>query len=66
MQETPPPADPTSAASIALLQSWIAQAPTDPSAVLEAEEDLREFKRDMNKPRKEGGLRLHYPDAESV
>lgn len=53
-------ADPT----IALLESWIAQAPTDHRAIQEAEEDLREFKRDMNRPRKETGARLHYPEAE--
>ena len=52
--------DPT----IALLESWIATAPTDPEAVREAEEDLREFKRNMNLPRRETGTRLHYPEAE--
>jgi len=36
--------DPT----IALLESWIAEAPTDPGAIREAEDDLREFKRNMN------------------
>ena len=58
------PADPNSSASIALLRSWIAQAPTDSAAICEAEEDLRDFKRNMNLPRKETGARLHYPDAE--
>lgn len=53
-------ADPT----IALLESWIARAPTDRQAIQEAEEDLREFKRNMNRPRKETGARLHYPEAE--
>jgi len=38
--------DPT----ITLLESWIAEAPTDPEAIREAEEDLREFKRNMNLP----------------
>jgi hypothetical protein len=52
--------DPT----IALLESWIAQAPTEREAIQEAEEDLREFKRAMNRPRKETGARLHYPEAE--
>jgi hypothetical protein len=52
--------DPT----IALLESWIAEAPTDPEAIREAEEDLREFKRNMNLPRKESGARLHYPEVE--
>ena len=50
--------------SIALLESWIAQAPTDQQAIQEAEDDLREFKRNMNRPRKETGARLHYPEAE--
>ena len=53
-------ADPT----ITLLESWIAQAPTERRAIQEAEEDLREFKRAMNRPRKETGARLHYPEAE--
>jgi len=50
--------------SIALLESWIAQAPTDQRAIQEAEADLGEFKRDMNRPRKETGARLHYPEVE--
>src|SRR5690348_9799463 len=53
-------ADPT----IALLESWIAQAPTGREAIEEAEGDLRAFKRSMNRPRKESGARLHYPEAE--
>lgn len=56
--------DPANAASIALLKSWIAQAPTDPEAIRAAEEDLREFQRNMNQPRKEAGARLLYPEAE--
>ena len=53
-------ADPT----IALLESWIAQAPTVRAAIQEAEDDLRESKRHMSRPRKETGARLHYPEAE--
>ena len=52
--------DPT----IALLESWIARAPTDPDSIREAEEDLPEFKRNMNLPRKETGARLHFPEVE--
>ena len=52
--------DPT----IALLESWIAQAPTDPETIREAEDDLREFKRNLNRPRKETGARLHFPEVE--
>jgi hypothetical protein len=55
-----PDKDPT----IALLESWIAQAPTDPAAIREAEDDLREFKRNLNAPRKEAGARLHFPEVE--
>lgn len=54
------PTDPT----IALIESWISQAPTDPEEIREAEEDLNEFKRNMNKPRKESGARLLYPEVE--
>ena len=55
-----PITDPT----LALLGSWLAQAPTEPNAIRETEEDLREFKRNMNLPRKETGARLHYPEVE--
>lgn len=55
---------PTVDPSIALLESWIAEAPTDREAIQEAEEDLRGFKRNMNLPRKETGARLHYPEVE--
>ena len=57
-------ADPKAAASIALLRSWIAQAPTDPIAIRDAEEDLRDFKKNMNLPRKEAAARLHFPEVE--
>ena len=59
-----PLADPKAAASIALLKSWIALAPTDPEAIREAEEDLRELKRNLNLPRKETGARLHFLEVE--
>jgi hypothetical protein len=52
--------DPT----IALLERWIAEAPTDPEVIREAEAALLEFKRNLNAPRKEAGARLLYPDAE--
>ena len=55
-----PENDPT----LAYLKSRLAEAPTDPEAIREAEEDLLEFKRNMNIPRKEAGARLHYPEAE--
>lgn len=56
----PPAPDP----SIALLESWIAAAPTDEAAIREAEEDLLEFKRQMNQTRRDAGARLLYPEAE--
>jgi hypothetical protein len=64
VSEAAPLADPKAAASIALLRQWIAEAPTDPEGIREAEEDLREFKKNMNKPRKEAGARLLFPEVE--
>jgi hypothetical protein len=55
---------PSTDPSIALLESWLAEAPAEPDAIREAEEDLHEFKRNMNLPRKETGARLHYPEVE--
>src|SRR5581483_10971129 len=53
--------DPT----IALLKSWLEEDATDdPEEIRAAEEELREFKRNMNKPRKEAGARLLYPEVE--
>ena len=57
-------ADPEAAASIALLNSWIADAPTDLDEIQAAEEELREFKRNMNQARKDVGARLLYPEVE--
>jgi len=50
--------------SIALLELWLANAPTEAGAIQAAEDDLRDFKRHMNVPRKEAGARLHYPEVE--
>jgi hypothetical protein len=55
--------DPENDASIALLESWIAAAPTDPAAIREAEEDLAEFKRNMNATRREAGARILFPQV---
>jgi hypothetical protein len=55
--------DPKNAASIALLKSWIAQAPTEPGEIHHAEEELNEFKRNMNANRAATGGRIPYPDA---
>ena len=57
--------DPKAAASIALMQSWLEEDATDdPEELRIAAQDLLEFKRNMNIPRKEAGARLHYPEAE--
>ena len=62
-EEAAPLPDPKNAASIALLKSWIAQAPTDPEEIRAAEEELREFKRNMNANRAATGERIPYPDV---
>jgi hypothetical protein len=49
---------------MARLEARIAQAPTDPVMIQEAEADLSEFMRNMNAPRNEAGARLHYPEVE--
>ena len=52
-------------ATMALMKSWLEEDATDdPEEIRAAEEELREFKRNMNLPRKETGARLLYPDAE--
>lgn len=52
-------------ATIALLDAWLQEDATDdPGEIRQAEEDLRQFKRNMNAPRKEGGERLLFPDVE--
>jgi hypothetical protein len=62
-RDAAPLADPKAAASIALLKSWIAQAPTDPEEIRQAEEELLEFQRNMNANRAATGERIPYPDA---
>ena len=49
---------------MAQLAALIAQAPTDPAELQEAEEDLKDFMRNMNAPRRETGARLLYPEVE--
>ena len=68
---SPPPepetraVDAENAATIALLDSWLREDATDdPEEIRKAEEDLREFKRNMNAPRKENGERLLFPEVE--
>jgi hypothetical protein len=52
-------------ATMALMKAWLEEDATDnPEEIRAAEEDLREFKRNMNLPRKEAGARLLYPEVE--
>lgn len=44
--------------------SLIAGAPSDPEAIKEAEQDLRDVERNMNIWRKEAGASIPYPEAE--
>ena len=50
--------------TLALLQSWIDAAPTDPEEIRVAEEDLNEFMTSINAERKRAGARILYPEAE--
>jgi hypothetical protein len=55
-------ADEGNAASIALLESWLAEdATNDPEEIRKAQEDLDEFKQAINAERERGGLRRVYP-----
>ena len=57
-----PEIDAENAAAIALLQSWREEdATNDPEEIRVAEEDLAEFKRNMNANRIATGERLVYP-----
>jgi hypothetical protein len=52
-------------ATMALMKSWLEEDATeDPDEIRAAEEELREFKRNMNLPRKQAGARLLYPEVE--
>ena len=50
--------------ALALVQEWLSQVPTDPDEIREAEEDLRELKKALNKTRREAGARLLFPEVE--
>ena len=54
------------APSIALLQSWLAEAPTTPEGKAEAEADFAELKRNLNANRKAVGARLLFPEPEDA
>lgn len=53
------------APSIALLESWLAEAgkPHTAEEKSEAEEDMENLMRNLNAPRRETGERLHFPDV---
>ena len=55
------------AASIGLLRGWLRdEATDDPAQIQKAQEELDEFKRNMNTSRAESGERLPYPEVEPV
>lgn len=57
-----PLADPENAASIALLQTWLAEDATDdPDELAAAERELEEFKRGINAERERAGAGRVYP-----
>lgn len=56
-----PSADAENAAAIALLESWIAAAPTDPEEIRQAEAERNEFLNNLNKNRIESGERPLFP-----
>ena len=56
--------DTGNAATIALLDLWLREDFTDdPDELRKAEQELREFKRNMNAPRKGNGERLLFPEG---
>ena len=57
-----PPAYDENAASIALLQSWLAEDTTDdPEEMRKAQEELETFKQALNAERERAGARRIYP-----
>ena len=52
-------------ATMLLMKAWLEEDATDNlEEIVTAEEELLEFKRNMNLPRKEAGMRLLYPEAD--
>jgi hypothetical protein len=60
-----PAVDAENAAAIALLESWIADAPTDPAEIRQAEAERSEFLSNLNKNRIESGERSLFPGLKS-
>lgn len=53
------------ASSVALLQQWLDECENgSPEDVQDSEANLKEFKRNLNTPRKEAGGRLLFPEIE--
>lgn len=52
------------AQTLRFIEQWIAEAPTDPDELAEAEKDLRELQQALNQTRREAGARLLYPEVE--
>ncbi len=48
-------------AAIALLESWLAAAPTDPEEIRKADAELNEFMENLNRNRIESGERPLFP-----
>ena len=51
--------------ALALVERWLAEAPTDPEGIEEAEADLLEFQQAINETRRAAGARILYPDVPS-
>ncbi len=48
---------------LALVERWLAEAPTDAEGIEEAEADLLEFQQALNETRRAAGARISYPDV---
>lgn len=53
------PQDPT----LALIEGWLAEAPTEPAAIAQAEADLGEMQQALNANRQNAGARILYPSV---
>ncbi len=58
-EEAETPQDPT----LALIEEWLAQAPTEDTAIEEAEADLRKVQQALNATRESAGARMLYPSV---
>ena len=51
--------------ALALVERWLAEAPTDAEGIEEAEGDLLEFQQALNETWRAAGARIMYPDVPS-